>query len=143
MTEPKKTKNGYTRVRSLMRPSPGVIDGLATVQQALDTMRSGNVGALIIDRRHEGDEYGIIVLSDIASKVIAENRAPERTSVYEVMSKPVVAVNADMDIKYAIRLLRRFNLSRALVTEQGQLIGLVSLREMVFRYIPEKDDADV
>ena len=137
------TENEYTRVRSLMKPSPGMIDGLATVQQALDLMRSENVGALIIDRRHEGDEYGIIVLSDIASKVIAENHAPERTSVYEVMSKPVVAVNADMDIKYAIRLLSRFNLSRALVTDHGQLVGLVSLREMVFRYVPEKDDVEV
>ena len=134
------TGNGFTRVRSLMRPSPGIVDGLATVQQALDMMRHENVGALIIDRRHEGDEYGIIVLSDIASKVIAENHAPERTSVYEVMSKPVVSVNADMDIKYAIRLLSRFDLSRALVTEGGRLVGLVSLREMVFRYIPEKDD---
>ena len=136
------TENEYARVRTLMRPSPGMIDGLATVQQALDQMRRENVGALIIDRRHEGDEYGIIVLSDIASKVIAENRAPERTSVYEVMSKPVVSVNADMDIKYAIRLLSRFNLSRALVTEGGQLVGLVSLREMVFRYVPEKDDGE-
>ncbi len=134
------TGNGYTRVRSLMRPSPGLIDGLATVQQALDKMRRENVGALVIDRRHEGDEYGIIVLSDIASKVIAENRAPARTSVYEVMSKPVVSVNADMDIKYAIRLLSRFDLSRALVTQDGQLVGLVSLREMVFRYIPENDN---
>ncbi len=134
------TGNGYTRVRSPMRPSPGLIDGLATVQQALDMMRRGNVGALVIDRRHEGDEYGIIVLSDIASRVIAENRAPARTSVYEVMSKPVVTVNADMDIKYAIRLLSRFDLSRALVTEDGQLVGLVSLREMVFRYIPEQEN---
>ncbi len=133
------TGNGFTHVRSLMRPSPGIVDGLATVQQALDMMRRENVGALIIDRRHEGDEYGIIVLSDIASRVIAENRAPARTSVYEVKSKPVVSVNADMDIKYAIRLLSRFDLSRALVTEGGQLVGLVSLREMVFRYIPEKD----
>ncbi|MFP6728931.1 MAG: CBS domain-containing protein [Alphaproteobacteria bacterium] len=134
------TENEYTRVRSLMRPSPGIIDGLATVQQALDMMRRENVGALIIDRRHEGDEYGIIVLSDIAAKVIAENRSPDRTSVYEVMSKPVVAVNANMDIKYAIRLLSRFDLSRALVTEHGKLVGLVSLREMVFRYVPEKAD---
>ena len=134
------TGNGYTRVRSLMRPSPGMIDGLATVQQALDRMRRDNVGALVIDRREEGDEYGIIVLSDIATKVIAENRAPERTNVYEVMSKPVVSVNADMDIKYAIRLLSRFDLSRALVTQDGQLVGLVSLREMVFRYIPEKEN---
>ncbi len=134
------TGNGYTRVRSLMRPSPGMIDGLATVQQALDRMRRDNVGALVIDRREEGDEYGIIVLSDIATKVIAENRAPERTNVYEVMSKPVVSVNTDMDIKYAIRLLSRFDLSRALVTQDGQLVGLVSLREMVFRYIPEKEN---
>lgn len=129
--------NGYTHVKSLMRPSPGMIDGLATVQQALDIMRKDNVGALIIDRREEGDEYGIIVLSDIAAKVIAGNHSPERTSVYEVMSKPVVSVDADMDIKYAIRLLSRFDLSRALVTENGQLIGLVSLRQMVFHYIPE------
>jgi len=123
-----------------MRPSPGMIDGLATVQQALDRMRRDNVGALVIDRREEGDEYGIIVLSDIATKAITENRAPERTNVYEVMSKPVVSVNADMDIKYAIRLLSRFDLSRALVTQDGQLVGLVSLREMVFRYIPEKEN---
>ena len=136
------TGNGYTRVRSLMRPSPGMIDGLATVQQALDKMRRENVGALVIDRREEGDEYGIIVLSDIATKVIAENRAPERTNVYEVMSKPVVSVNTDMDIKYAIRLLSRFDLSRALVTQDGQLVGLVSLREMVFRYVPEDENTD-
>ena len=136
------TGNGYTRVRSLMRPSPGMIDGLATVQRALDMMRSENVGALVIDRREEGDEFGIIVLSDIASKVIAENRAPQRTNVYEVMSKPVLTVNADMDIKYAIRLLSRFDLSRALVTEDGQLVGLVSLREMVFRHVPEDENPD-
>ena len=130
----------FTTVKEMMRPSPGIIDGLATVQEALDTMRRENVGALVIDRRHEGDEYGIIVLSDIAAKVIAENRSPERTNVYEVMSKPVVTVDCEMDIKYAVRLLSRFGLSRALVTEGGNLIGLVSLREMVFRYIPEKQD---
>ena len=127
----------YTMVRDLMRPSPGLINGLATVQEALDMMRRDNVGALVIDRRHDGDEYGIIVLSDIAAKVIAENRSPERTNVYEVMSKPVVTVDYQMDIKYAVKLLSRFGLSRALVTKGGALVGLVSLREMVFRYIPE------
>jgi len=129
----------FTRVRELMRPTPCLIDGLATVQDALDVMRRENVGALVIDRRHEGDEYGIIVLSDIAAKVIAENRSPARTNVYEVMSKPVLTVAGGMDIKYAIRLLSRFGLARALVTEGGQLVGLATLREMVFRYLPEDD----
>ncbi len=130
----------FVSVKELMRPSPGIIDGLATVQVALDTMRRGNVGALVIDRRDEGDEYGIIVLSDIAAKVIAENRSPARTNVYEVMSKPVLTVAGSMDIKYAIKLLSRFGLARALVTEGGQLVGLVTLREMVFRYLPEDED---
>ncbi len=127
----------FTTVKEMMRPSPGIIDGLATVQEALDTMRRDNVGALVIDRRNEGDEYGIIVLSDIAAKVIAENRSPARTNVYEVMSKPVLTVAGGMDIKYAIKLLSRFGLARALVTESGQLAGLVTLREMVFRFLPD------
>ena len=131
------SEKSYTTVKDLMRPSPGLIDGLATVQEALDMMRRDNVNALVIDRRHVGNEYGIVVLSDIAAKVIAENRSPERTNVYEVMSKPVVAVDCEMDIKYAIKLLSRFGLSRALVTEGGGLVGLVTLREMVFRYIPQ------
>ena len=49
------------------------------------------------------------------------------------MSKPVVTVDAEMDIKYAVRLLVRFSLSRALVTEKDALIGIVSLRDMVLR----------
>ncbi len=128
----------YTSVRSLMEPAPRVIDGLATVQEALDLMRSENVGALVIDRRHEGDEYGIVVLSDIASRVINEDRSPARTNVYEIMSKPVLTVDCDMDIKYAIRLLSRFGLARALVTDGGKLVGIVSVREMMFRYLPEE-----
>ena len=121
-----------------MEPTPRVIDGLATVQEALDMMRRENVGALVIDRRDEGDEYGIVVLSDIASKVINEDRSPARTNVYEIMSKPVLTVDCDMDIKYAIRLLSRFGLARALVTEGGKLVGIVSVREMMFRYLPEE-----
>ena len=129
----------YTRVKELMNPAPSVIDGLATVQEALDVMRRKNVGALVIDRRHEGDEYGIVVLSDIASKIIGEDRAPARTNVYEIMSKPVLTLDGETDIKYAIRLLSRFGLARALVTDAGELAGIVTVRAMVFHYIPEDD----
>ncbi|MCH7931646.1 MAG: CBS domain-containing protein [Proteobacteria bacterium] len=132
----------YTRVRELMRPSPQLIDGLATVEEAVAIMRADNVGSLVIDRRHEGDEYGLVVLADVASKVIAHNRSPARTNVYEVMSKPVLNVDADMDIKYAIRLLSRFGLSRALVTEQGSLVGVVTVREMVFRFVTRDGGED-
>jgi len=132
------TEHSYIPVKAVMTPTPRAIDGLATVRVAIDLMRAENVGSLIIDRRHEGDEFGIVTVHDIAREVIGKNRSPDRTSVYEVMSKPVLTIDVDMDVKYAIRLLARFNLSRALVTEQGRMVGLATLRDMAFRYADEK-----
>ena len=89
----------------------------------------------MIDRRHEGDEYGILAVHDIAEHVISQDRSPERVNVYEIMSKPVLSVDADMSLKYAVRLLFRFKLTRALVLENGKIAGLVTLRDMVLRSI--------
>ncbi len=123
----------YVRVRAVMTPSPRRIDGLATVAEAAALMGREGISSLVIDRRHEGDEFGLVTVTDIAAKVIGANRSPARTNVYEIMSKPVLTVDADMDIKYATRFLSRFGVSRALVTEGGQLVGIVTTRDMVFR----------
>ena len=121
-------------VVDVMTPSPVVIDGLSTVQEAINMMEANSVNSLVIDRRHEGDEYGLISVSDIARRIIGQNKSLERSSVYEVMEKPVLTVSSTMDIKYAIRLLTKFSLSRALVTELGQMVGFVTLRDMTVRY---------
>ena len=129
------SENSYTKVRDVMMPSPHVVDGLASVAEAINHMKQHQVSSLVIDRRHDGDEYGILVVQDIADKVIGQDRSPARTSVYEIMSKPVLTVDAEMDIKYATRMLVRFGLSRGLVTEHGNLVGIVTMRDMVFRYM--------
>ncbi len=133
------TKKNYFTVRRVMTPMPKPIDGLATVREAIAKMREANIGSLVIEKRHEGDEYGMVVVSDIANEVIAKGRSLDRTNVYEIMSKPVFTLDAGMDIKYAIRLLARFGLSRCLVIDNHELAGFVTLRDMVFRYI-ETDD---
>ncbi len=128
------TRQKKNTVRDVMTPMPVPIDGLATVREALDRMREAKVRSLVVERRRPGDEFGIVVVSDVANKVIAKNRSPDRTNVYEIMSKPVLTVDADMEIKYAIRLLGRFSLSRSLVVDNNQAVGFVTLRDMVFRY---------
>ena len=130
------SETDFTRVREVMTPSPTLIDGLATVAEAIALMREKAISSLVIDRRHEGDEYGLLVVADIATKLIGLDRSPERTNVYEVMSKPVLTVYQDMDIKYVIRLLARFGVSRALVTDHDALVGMVTLRDLVLRYMP-------
>ena len=127
------SRTEYIQVRDVMTPDPKVIEGLATVRKAIELMREHRVSSLVIDRRHPGDEYGLLSVHDIAGGVIATGRAPDRVSVYEIMSKPVLTVDVTMDIKYAIRILTRFQLSRALVTEQGAMVGIVTLRDMAIR----------
>ena len=130
-------EDNRTNVGEVMTPSPRVIDGLATVREAVELMRNNSISSLVIDRRDERDEFGLVVVSDIAEKVIAQGRSLARTNVYEIMSKPVLTVDGAMDIKYALRLLGRFGLSRALVTDDGELVGIVTMRDMVLRYLAE------
>lgn len=125
----------YVPVRAVMTHDPLKVDGMATVRQAVDLMHAHSVSSVIIDKRFDGDEYGMLVITDIAREVVVPDRSPDRTSVYEIMSKPILTVEADMDIKYAIRMLQRFDLSRALVVEGGRLVGIVTLRDLVFRHV--------
>ncbi len=127
------TARDYVTVGTVMSTAVMWVDGLATVAQAIAIMKKHQISSLVIDRRHEGDEYGLLVVADIATKLIANDRSPARANVYEIMSKPVLTLDRNMDIKYATRLLSRFGISRALVTEQGTVVGIVTLRDMVLR----------
>ncbi|MEJ2509322.1 MAG: CBS domain-containing protein [Gammaproteobacteria bacterium] len=121
------------RVRDVMKPDFDMVDGMTTVSEALQRMQHVETKCLIVNKRHADDEYGIVLLSDIAKQVLARDKAPDRVNVYEVMSKPVVSVDPGMDIRYCARLFDRFGLSRAPVVEQGELVGIVSYTDMVLQ----------
>jgi len=119
------------RVRDVMRPEIDIVDGMTTINDALKQMKSLKNKMLIVDKRHEDDEYGAVLISDIAYHVLARNKSPDRVNVYEIMTKPVVTVDASMDIRYCARLFNRLQLSRAPVIDNGKLVGVVSLTRMV------------
>lgn len=125
----------YVKVREVMSISIIKIDRMATVDEAIQIMGEKRVSSLVVERRNEADEYGLLTISDVASKVVAEEKSPARTNIYEVMSKPVLTIAQDMNIKYAIRLLANFGLSRALVVDDARVpIGIVTLRDMVIKH---------
>ena len=119
------------RVRDVMKKQVDIVDGLATVAEALLRMRHVETRCLIVAKRHEDDEYGIVMLSDIARLVLAKDRSPERVNVYEIMSKPVIAVDPAMDIRYCARLFEKFGLARTPVIDDGEVVGLVSYTDIV------------
>jgi signal-transduction protein with cAMP-binding, CBS, and nucleotidyltransferase domain len=124
----------FIRVADMMQTSLHVVSGVASVQEAIEQMKQHKVSSLVIERRHDGDEYGMITVHDIAAKVVAINHSAERTSVYEIMTKPALTLSGDMNVKYAIRLLARLELTRALVVGNSGPLGLVTLRDLVLSY---------
>jgi predicted transcriptional regulator len=130
----------WGQVRDCMRTEITEVEGTLDILSALKTMRKVGVTSLIVKRRDEQDEYGLLLFSDVAKKVIAQNRAPDRVSVYEVMAKPVLTVRPDMEIRYCARLLENFGISHAPVVENGHIVGIVSFYLLVLHGImPDLD----
>lgn len=119
-------------VKDVMWKEVDIIDGMKTVNEALDDMKHKKTKMLVVDKRHEFDEYGIVLTNDIATKVIAKNKSFDRVNVYEIMTKPTISVHPEMDIKYCIRLLNQLSLSRCLVIDNQKIVGVVSLTNIVF-----------
>jgi predicted transcriptional regulator len=128
------------RVRDVMKFEVDVVDGMLTVTEALKSMKYPDTRTLIVDKRHEDDEYGVVMFRDMAKKVLARDHSPNRVNIYEIMSKPVISVHPDMDIRYCTRLFDRFGLSRAPVLEDHKILGLVSYTDIVLNGLTTEMD---
>ena len=124
------------QVSEVMASDLQSIDGLATVADAVAIMQEHSISSLVVNRRNEDDEAGLIDVVGIAREVIAKNRSPDRVHVYEVMTKPVVTVPSTMLVRYAARHLVSLGISRALVVDQERdVVGMVTLRDLVIARI--------
>lgn len=127
------------QVKDVMKHQVDFVDGMKTVREALNEMQHIETKTLIVNKRNEYDEWGVVVVSDIARKVLAVDKSIDRTNVYEVMTKPAVTVHQDMDIRYCARLFEQLGLSRAPVVDNRQIIGIVSHTDMVLKGLRQQD----
>jgi CBS domain-containing protein len=131
------TDRKIVRVADVMKREFDLVDGRMTVKAALLSMKHPETRALIVDKRHPDDEYGLVLISDIAKKVLGADRSPDRVNLYEIMAKPVLSVPPEMNIRYCARLLERFGIMRAPVINNGQVLGLVSFHDLVLQGLME------
>ena len=125
------SSEGIVRGRDVMSSRLVTIDGMATAREAAAKMRTERVHSLLVNRRHENDAWGLVSVQDIINGVLIANKRAEEVNVYEIMTKPVLTVPADMDIRYIARLLNRVGMRRAPVEENGRIVGMVTLSSLV------------
>jgi len=130
------------KVRDIMVRDVATVDGIATVREALQRMRERHIKSLVVNRRHPDDAYGIITLYDIVNRVVTQGRRLDMTNVYEVMNKPLITVSQGLAVKYAARLMSQFDVKRAVVIEGGELVGIVSMQDIVYSMLDAPDEAE-
>jgi len=119
------------RVQDVMHKQVFSIDGMASVKEAVAMMRTSRVAELLVAKRNEDDAWGIITISDVVKQIVVLGRDAEEMQVYEIMTKPAVTVPAEMDIRYAIRLMQRIGVHRAPVQLGKEIVGMVTLSGII------------
>ncbi len=123
-----------TTLADVMTHGVVTIEPTATVREAVRLLREHDTSSLIVERRDEPDEFGVVVVTDIARNVFGTGMSPDRVNVYEIMSKPVLTLAAEMNVVYAVRVLVRFKINRVMVVDHDRNpVGIVTLRDMVLR----------
>jgi CBS domain-containing protein len=114
----------------IMTTNVVTIRGADTVAQAITLMKDKGLRALIVDRRYDGDAYGIVTEADIIYKVVAHGKDPRTVRVYEVMTKPCIVINPNLAIEYVARLFANTGIRRAPVI-QDALLGIISITDIL------------
>jgi CBS domain-containing protein len=118
------------KAKDIMTLDVATIRGSATVAEAVRLMRLRELRSLIVEPRTKDDAYGIVTETDIAGKVVAYGKDPQQVRVYEIMSKPCIVVNPNLDIEYVARLFANTGVWRAPVI-QNELLGIISVTDII------------
>lgn len=131
------TQKKIVRVKDVMKTGVNLVDGIETVAHVLKNAQHLESRMFVVNKRNEDDEYGVVVLADIAKQVLAKDKSPDRVNIYEVMTKPAVHVSANMDIRYCARLLESLGLNRLPVIEDNKVVGVIGYSDIVLKGIKD------
>jgi CBS domain-containing protein len=109
-----------------------------TVLETVRTMVERNIGAVPV--LHNGKLVGIFSERDLMKRVVAEGLDPRSTCLAEAMTDDPLTVNMHEDLENCMALMRRHNFRHLPVCHEGQLVGMVSLRDILLHDLNEKDD---
>jgi CBS domain-containing protein len=115
-------------VRDVMTANPRIVDANDAILEAARAMRDDDVGALVVVAN--GQAEGILTDRDIVVRGVADERQPDETTVGEIATRNLVALNATDTVEQAAALMREHAVRRLPVVENGQTVGIVSLGDL-------------
>jgi CBS domain-containing protein len=128
-------------VREVMTSDPRTLDRSASVIEAARIMKEDDVGTVIVT---DGDSvFGLVTDRDIVVRALAEGRSAEDTTVGDIASTDITALEPDDSIDDAIRQMRSQHIRRIPVVEDGKLKGILSIGDLALERDQESALAEI
>lgn len=120
-------------VDEIMIPSEKVatISSLETVRNCLKIMQAKKVKSIIVEKDNAHDAYGIVTYTNILDAIFSQEGDMDLLNVYDIATKPIIQVSSELNIRYAAQMMTNNNVNRLLVTGNGELLGLLSMNDIV------------
>ncbi len=115
--------------RDIMVTDPITVNPDTTVYQIAKIMAEKNIGSVIVVEN--GRVVGIVTEEDLIRRVLAEGRDPNRTRAGDIMSRPVVHVSPDTEVKEVALLMARLGIGHIPVIEGNKLVGIIAEYDII------------
>ena len=99
-----------------------------TIHKAVKLMNKHEIGCLVVILK--GKPIGIITERDMLRRVLAKSVDPEKVTVSDILSAPLIMGKPKMEIENAVRLMFKTKIKKLPVVQRGKLIGLVTLTDL-------------
>lgn len=120
-------------IADIMTRDVKVIDRQETVADAILAMQTHGLRSLIVDRPSPDLPYGVLTERDVVYKVFARNLDPTRVHVQDIMRQPCIAVEPTYTLREAAVTMADAGIQRAPVIHNGELLGVVSVTDLVMK----------
>ncbi|HKZ94174.1 MAG TPA: CBS domain-containing protein [Candidatus Bathyarchaeia archaeon] len=120
---------GLIMVRDVMTKEPRVVRRDTSVQEVVATMNKFDISSIIVVE--EKRPIGIVTHKDIISKLVQARIPPDAVTAREVMTTPVVAINEDISIDEAARLMAKKRIKKLIVTRNNELVGIITSSDLM------------
>jgi len=127
-------------VADIMSRDVATIAPLAPAREALTTMRRHGVNSLVVDKGSPAGAYGIVTYTSLLKAIVAQEGDIDLLHVYDICAKPALSVHPGLDIRHAAQLMANFNVKRLLVLEGGDLVGIVSMSDIIEALVEELEE---
>ena len=120
-------------IADIMTRDVKVIDRMETIADAILAMQTHGLRSLIVNRPSPDLPYGVLTERDVVYKVFARNLDPIRVRVQDIMRQPCIAVEPQLSLREAALVMSDAGIQRAPVIQNGELLGIVSVTDLVMK----------